>query len=189
LLAVHGLVAAETKQAKLVRDPAEVAVPDGLVVGELTSDDRSAFAAVNCAAWGVPPLMATWFGAMIGATVLGQVGGVDGAGTVSVWGRCTSVTAWPGSASVPPSRRTAAGACRQRRSRSAAAAVRGCDLVGTETSSSTTNSSFTTMLKLDFEYVDDTAFSDRRPRTREARQSASWVISTVTPRDSLAPPA
>jgi len=120
LLAAQGLVASATRQAKVWRTPGEVTVVGGLLVRELTTEDRDAFAAVNVAAWGVPPVMSAWLGATLGSSGFRHFGVVDHDEVVSVGAMYVSDDlAWLGFGATLPSHR--GGACSPPRSRDGSA--------------------------------------------------------------------
>jgi len=159
ILAAQGLVASATRQAKVWRTPAEVAVPEGVVVRELTTDDREAFAAVNVAAWGVPPMMGTWFGATLGADGFRHFGVLADGEVVSVGAMyVTGDLAWLGFGATVPSHRGQGMQTATFARRITAAREMGCAVVHTETTSSPTNPSLRNMLKLGFEHAYDKEF-------------------------------
>lgn len=65
-LATRGLVDSGGRMAKTWRHLEETPVAPSLAIEELTIADREDFAAVNVAAWEVPPVLAPWFGATVG---------------------------------------------------------------------------------------------------------------------------
>jgi hypothetical protein len=159
MLEANGLVASASRQAKVWRTTGEVAVPDGLVVRELTTDDRDAFAAVNVAAWGVPPVMGAWFGATLGATGFRHFGVVDDGVVVSVGAMyVTDDLAWLGFGATLPSHRERGMQAATFARRITVAAEMGCAVVHTETTSSATNPSLRNMLKLGFDHAYDKDF-------------------------------
>jgi hypothetical protein len=124
------------------------------------------------------------------------------------WAACVGATgavggnplgaAWLGFGATLPSHRGRGMQSATFARRISAAAEMGCDLVHTETTSSPTNPSFRNLLAAASSTSTTRTSTIRRRRRREsasvarwadAGQRASWVISTVTPRDSLAPPA
>ena len=159
MLEANGLEASATRQAKVWRTPDAMVVPEGLVVRELTTDDRDAFAAVNVAAWGVPPMLGTWFGATLGADGFRHFGVVDDGVVVSVGAMYVSdALAWLGFGATLPSHRGRGMQTATFARRISEAAGMGCSVVHTETSSSPTNPSLHNMLKLGFEHVYDKQF-------------------------------
>ena len=162
LLTARGLLDSGIRQAKTWRRPAPVPIDPPIAVDELTMADRDGFEAVNVAAWGVPPVLAPWFGATVGADGFRHFGVRDGADRVVSTGSmfARDGVAWLGFGATYPEFRGRGYQTALLAHRVSEAARMGCEIAHSETRQDAAtpddpNPSLHNMLRTGFEVLYD----------------------------------
>lgn len=162
LLAARGLVDSGIRQAKTWRRPVLVPVDPAIEVEELTMADRDGFAAVNMAAWEVPPVLTPWFGATVGVDGFRHFGVRDEAGRVVATGTMfvRDGVAWLGYGATHPEFRGRGYQTALLAHRVSQAAKMGCEIAHSETRQDAStpddpNPSLHNMLRTGFEILYD----------------------------------
>jgi GNAT superfamily N-acetyltransferase len=162
LLAARGLVDSGFRQAKTWRRPADVPIDPSVRIEELTVADRDGFAAVNVAAWEVPPLLTSWFGATVGVEGFRHFGVRDDDGRVVSTGTLfvRDGVAWLGYGATYPEFRGRGYQTALLAHRVSEAARMGCEIAHSETRQDAAtpddpNPSLHNMLRTGFEVLYD----------------------------------
>ena len=162
MLAARGLVDSGIRQAKTWRRPALLPADPAIAIEELTVEDRDGFAAVNAAAWVVPPALAPWFAATVGVDGFRHFGVRDDAGRVVSTGSMfvRDGVAWLGYGATHPAFRGRGYQTALLAHRVSEAARMGCEIAHSETREDAStpdhpNPSLHNMLRTGFEILYD----------------------------------
>lgn len=154
-LEAHGLRRSSdfAKVIRPTRNPPSVETE--LRIEEIGPDRRDDFVKVNLAAWGVPPVFASWFGGTLGRPDWRHYLGYAGDDPVSTGGLyLTDNIGWLGFGATLPDYRRRGGQSAIMARRIRDAAEMGCDYIHTETSAETPekpNPSYRNMISTGFE--------------------------------------
>jgi GNAT superfamily N-acetyltransferase len=161
-LAARGLADSGGRQAKTWRRPTLVPIDPSIGIEELTMAHRDGFAAVNVAAWEVPPVLTPWFGATVGVDGFRHFGVRDEDGRVVSTGSMfvRDGVAWLGYGATYPEFRGRGYQTALLAHRVSEAARMGCEIAHSETREDAStpddpNPSLHNMLRTGFEILYD----------------------------------